>query len=118
MALPYLQLSLVTRSTLGAAKMATTELPKSRTRFGTYLALRCCQASLPSDNPSEFNIPFFHCLEIQQISRPSVFVKHKLFSAIRNLPYLPKWPLYDMFHYPLSQAAYVIRPFDIFFRAL
>lgn len=79
MALPYLQLSLVTQSTLGAAKMATTELPKSRTRFGTYLALRCCQASLPSDNPSEFNIPFFHCLEIQQISRPSVFVKHKLF---------------------------------------
>lgn len=79
MALPYLQLSLVTRSTLGAAKMATTELPKSRTRFGTYLALRCCQASLPSDNPSEFNIPFFHCLEIQQISRPSVFVKHITF---------------------------------------
>lgn len=79
MALPYLQLSLVTWSSLGAAKMATTEQPRSRTRFGTYLALRCCQASLPSDNPSEFNIPFFHCLEIQQISRLSVFVTHKLF---------------------------------------
>lgn len=118
MALPYLQLSLVTWSSLGAAKMATTEQPRSRTRFGTYLALRCCQASLPSDNPSEFNIPFFHCLEIQQISRLSVFVTHKLFfSAIRNLPYLPKWPLFDMFHYPLSQAAYVIRPFDISLRA-
>lgn len=79
MALPYLQLSLVTWSSLGAAKMATTEQPRSRTRFGTYLALRCCQASLPSDNPSEFNIPLFHCLEIQQISRLSVFVTHKLF---------------------------------------
>lgn len=77
--LAYQQLSLVIQSTLGAAKMATTDLPRSRTRFGTYLALLCCQASLPSDNPSEFNIPFFHCLEIQQISRHSVFVKHKLF---------------------------------------